>query len=422
MTSTECLRRGGRAWASWWGTAVLVLAVVLSGGCVAPMAGPPEEVVYASAEEKAQAQVEILEEAWELVNDRFYDPAYNGADWPSALHRYVEAAATAEDTAALYDVINDMLDELEDAHTVAMSPAEAWEDYVAERAFVGVNLERVEDRWVVSELRPGSSAEEVGVEVGWIAVARDGEVLTEDGITFTSEPGERYVWTFLDALDVEREVVLEARTLSDRMPPVERRSAEGWVYLRFDEFERDYDAWLQERLMVHRDAPGVVLDLRSNSGGDVSSLERVINQFFDERKAYGAFVSRKGKRRDEKSAWRSGADYGGEVVILIGPGSASSAEILAATMQHYGRATLIGRPTAGVVVASQYHRLRDGGQLQLGTYDFQTLDGTRLEGNGVHPDVDVERTLVDLREGRDPDLGRAVEWLRAKTALARSNL
>ncbi len=391
----------------------LLLAGLL-GGCTLPRSSPPPEPLYASAEDRAEAQVAVLEQAWHFVEKRFYDPQFNGADWATAEERYRDRAATAADSTELYDVINEMLGELEDAHTMALSPLEAWEDYMAERAFVGLNLERVEDEWVVGELRPGSAAEEAGVEVGWIAIARNDEALTEEGITFISEPGQTYKWTFVDEANNLREVMLTARTLSDRMPPVERHSSEGWIYLRFDEFEPDYREWLQDRLAVHREAPGVVLDLRYNSGGAVSSLERVINQFFPERKAYGAFVSRKGRRNEEKSAWRGGVDYEGDLVVLIGAGSASSAEILAHVMKYYGRATLIGRPTAGVVVASQYHRLRDGGELQLGTYDFQTLDGHRLEGNGVEPDILVERSLAEIRAGRDPDLEAAVELLRAK--------
>lgn len=413
LSSAWFLPLGARRWSQ-----ALVLAVAMAtlfvAGCATRTAGPPAEPVYASADVRAEAHRAVLEQAWRMIEKRFYAADFNGADWSTAFERHAPAAAAAPDTAALYAVINAMLDELNDAHTTAMSPRESWEDTVAERAFVGVNLERVEDRWVVSELRPGSDAAEAGVQAGWVAVARNGEPLPEEGITFRSEPGVGYEWTFLDEHDVERRVTLTARTLSDRMPPVERHSAEGWIYLRFDEFEPDYHEWLRERLEVHRQAPGVVLDLRQNSGGAVSSLARILNDFFPRRVAYGSFVSRQGRAEEEKSAWRSGVGYDGALAVLIGPGSASSAEILAHVLRHYDRAKLIGRPTAGVVVASQYFRLRDGGELQIGTYDYQSLDGQRLERNGVQPDVVVPRTLAELRAGRDPDLEAAVEWLRAQ--------
>ena len=143
--------------------AVLLAVAWALGGCVVPRSGPPAEPVYISAESRAEAQVAVLEQAWELVQKRFYDVGFNGADWSTAVERYRTAAAEAPDTEALYDVINEMLAELDDAHTAALSPQAAWEDFVAERAFVGINLNRVEDEWVVSELRPGSAAAEAGI-------------------------------------------------------------------------------------------------------------------------------------------------------------------------------------------------------------------------------------------------------------------
>ena len=392
---------------------LLVAVIGLWAGCATPRSGPPAERVYTSVERRAEEQIAVLDQVWKLVDRRFYSPDFNGADWATALDRYRERAGEAESSEALYDVLNEMLEELGDAHTTALNPHESWEEYTAERAFVGLNLERVEDYWVVAELRPGSTAAEAGVQTGWVALARNGVPLPDEGLDFVSQPGESYEWSFADADSQVHVVSLTARTLSNRMPPVERRSNEGWIYLRFDEFEDDYQEWLRARLKVHRDAPGIVLDLRQNSGGAVSSLERVMNDFFPSRVSYGAFVNRKGRRDEEKSAWLDGVGYEGSLAVLIGGASASSAEILAHVFKHYERATLIGRPTAGVVVASQYFRLRDGGELQLGTYDFQTLDGERLEGNGVQPDVLVERTLDEIRLGRDADLETAVEWLRA---------
>ncbi len=396
---------------------MIALALGL-GGCMTSRTTPPVEPVFASASARAEDQTATLEQVWRLVNKRFYDRNFNGAEWATALVRYRDRAARAPNQEALYEVINEMLDELGDGHTGALTPRQVWEDYRAERAFVGLNLERLNGRWVVSDLRPGSAAEGSVVEPGWIAVSRNGEPLPEDWLDFESQPGTAYTWEFLDANDKKRVVTLEARLLPDWMPPEERHSLEGWVYLRFDEFDVQYHKWLRERLKAHREAPGIVLDLRNNGGGAVSSLASVINDFFPTRVPYGAFVSRHGKRDEEKSAWFEGVGYAGPLVVLIGGGSASSAEILAHVFKHYERATLVGRPTAGVVVASRFFPLRDGGELQIGLHDFETLDGSRLEGQGVQPDVLVERTLDDVREGHDADLAAAVKWLRANATHA----
>jgi len=394
------------------GPLVFAIGLVFLAGCVGPSRKAPGEPIYTSAADRAAEQTAVLKQVCKLVEKRFYAPDYNGANWATAYDRYAERAGAAIGTTAFYEVINAMLKELDDAHTGAMSPIESWEDLMASRAFVGINLERIDDQWVVVDLRPRSAAEEAGVKIGWIAQARDGEVLQAEGFSFRNEPGRAYAWTFLDEQDRAMVVTMTARTLATRMPPVERASPQGWVYLRFDEFETSYHTWLRERLAANRDAPGVILDLRHNSGGAVWSLERVLNDFFKDRVSYGAFVSRKGHRDKEKSAWRDGVGFEGDLVVLVGAASASSAEILAHVFKHYDRGVLIGRPTAGAVVASRFFRLRDGGELQMGIYDFESLSGDRLEGNGVEPDILVERSLTDLREGIDSDIDAAVDWLR----------
>lgn len=391
----------------------LALAAVALSGCVAPRFGPPSEPVYASQEDRAEAHRQVLDQVWEFVDRRFYAADFNGADWATARERYQAAAEAAPDAEALYEVVNEMLAELGDAHTAALTPRESWESYTAARALVGMNLERIDDRWIVSEMRPGGAAEAAGVRPGWVALSRDGEVLPEHGISFVNKPGQVYRWAFLDERNERRVLLLTATVMADWMPPVERILPEGWVYLRFDEFESEYQRWLRTRLRAHRDAPGIILDLRRNGGGSVWTLERVINDFFPRRIAYGTFITRSGREDKERSAWLRGASYLGPLVVLISEGSASSSEILAHVLKHYERAVLIGRPTAGVVVASQYFRLPDGGELQLGTLDYRALGGRRLEGEGVQPDVPVSRTIDVVRSGLDPDLEAAVNWLQA---------
>lgn len=90
--------------------------------------------------------------------------------------------------------------------------------------------------------------------------------------------------------------------------------------------------------------------------------------------------------------------------MLVDGATGSAAEIFAAVLQEHGRATIIGRKTAGAVLASWFHSLPDGGELQLSRMDYVTPKGRRLENDGVEPDVKVTRTLAELRAGRDEDL------------------
>jgi carboxyl-terminal processing protease len=127
----------------------------------------------------------------------------------------------------------------------------------------------------------------------------------------------------------------------------------------------------------------------------------------------GQFVQRSGKVRETKGIALFSARYAGRVVVLIGPGSASASEIFAHVLQQQKRATVVGRRSAGAVIVSRFYRLPGGGRLQVPIQDYVGVDGQRLEGRGVTPDVVVPApTFADWRAGRDPELEAALAELR----------
>ena len=394
--------------------AALVLALGLAvGGCVLAPASrferPEFSVPPVSPRETRNA--DVFERVWRLVAERHHDPALGGIDWTAAGRRHGPAAVAATDEEALYRELNAMLEPLKDSHTRAVSPARAEERRSRTRARTGFAMERLEGRWVVNEVLPGSPAEQAGIRPGWIVVSREGRPLGED-IDFRPTAGEAATWEFLDEQDRPVRVAPVARDLSTTPRREERILPGGIPLLRFDEFDGPARRWLSERLKARADASGVVIDLRRNSGGETFSLGIVIGEFFRQAVDCGVFVTRAGTS-SVKSSWQWGsARYAGRVVVLVDRGTASAAEIFAAVLQDHGRATIIGRPTAGAVLASWFYDLPDGGQLQLSREDYLAPKGRRLEGGGVRPDVSVTRTLADLRAGRDRDLEEAVSLLR----------
>jgi carboxyl-terminal processing protease len=388
-------------------TCALVLA-----GCVSTPA-PRISLAAIPAEQaaRAQANLAVFERAWSLVADRHYDPKLGGIDWKAAGEKFGAQAAAAKDEAALYAVLNAMLEPLDDSHTHAIAPVQVRERRTQQRARMGFGMTRLEGRWVVNEVLPGSPAAEAGVQVGWIAVSRNGERLGER-TRFNATDGERIEWVFLDAADREVPVSAVARMLPTA-PRQEARLLEGgFVYLRFDEFDGPDRRWLGRELTKHAAAPGVVIDLRRNPGGETFSLGIVIGEFFERSVDCGTFITRSGERSVKRSWQLGSANYAGKVAVLVDGATGSAAEIFSAVLQDHGRAAIVGRKTAGAVLASRFHRLPDSGELQLSREDYLAPKGRRIEGQGVEPDVKVERALADLRAGRDPDLEAALRVLR----------
>lgn len=392
------------------GIALAVVALALSGCTTTP--APRVSLAAVPVEQRARAEgnVRVFDRVWELVADWHYDPKLQGVDWPAAGLKYGAEAAAAADDQALYASIGAMVGLLKDSHTHALSPTQTKERRTQTRARTGFYMTRVEGRWIVSELVAGSPAELAGVKTGWVVVARNGTAFGERSEARPKE-GEVAQWEFLDDRDQPVALAIAAQSLSTKPRQEVRELAGGVVYLRFDAFDMADRRWLSDQLKTNRAAPGVVIDLRRNPGGGTISLGITIGEFFDRAVDCGTFITR-GGYRGGKSSWQIGsARYGGSVVVLVDGATGSAAEIFAAVLQEHGRAAIVGRKTAGAVLASWYHGLPDGGELQLSRQDYVTPQGRRLEKEGVEPDVKVVRTVADARAGRDVDLEAALRVL-----------
>ena len=405
--------------AAWWrGIALAVVALALSGCTTTP--APRVSLAAVPVEQRARAEgnVRVFDRVWRLVADGHYDPKLHGVDWPAAGLKYGAEAVAAADDQALYAALGAMVGLLKDSHTHALSPTQAKERRTQTRARTGFYMTRVEGRWIVSELVAGSPAELAGVKTGWVVVARNGTAFGERSEA-RPKVGEVAQWEFLDDRDQPVALAIVAESLSTKPRQEVRVLAGGVVYLRFDAFDPADRRWLSDQLKTNRAAPGVVIDLRRNPGGGTISLAITIGEFFDRAVDCGTFITR-GGYRGGKSSWQIGsARYGGSVVVLVDGATGSAAEIFAAVLQEHGRATIVGRKTAGAVLASGYHGLPDGGELQLSRQDYVTPKGRRLENEGIEPDVKVVRTVADVRAGRDVDVEAALRVL-AKEASSRS--
>ncbi|WP_022971131.1 S41 family peptidase [Xanthomonas maliensis] len=92
------------------------------------------------------------------------------------------------------------------------------------------------------------------------------------------------------------------------------------------------------------------------------------------------------------------------VTVLVSEATASAAEVLSATLQHYRRARVIGQPTSGQVLIAQVFSLDQGARIHIPIAAFKDAGGLSLEGRGVFPDVAIASSLADIRNGRDAAL------------------
>jgi carboxyl-terminal processing protease len=112
-------------------------------------------------------------------------------------------------------------------------------------------------------------------------------------------------------------------------------------------------------------------------------------------------TDRSGSVETVNARWRK------PVVLLINEGSRSGKEVLAFGFKRYGYGRVVGMRSKGDVLAATAFMMSDGSLLELPVQDVR-VDGERLEGVGVAPDIEVP-FRPEYAAGNDPQLRRAIE-------------
>jgi carboxyl-terminal processing protease len=400
----------------------------------------------------AQDRLDSFETVWRTMNERYFDPTFGGLDWDQVHDRYRPLVAAAQDDAAFYRLINQMLFELNVSHLLVAPPGEAdqIEPIVFDEGSAGVDARLLAGEAVVTRVEPGSPAAQAGLRPGFILQTIDGltiDQLAAERLTFRvppfterrernqitgairesfyGAPGTEVSIVYVDANGAshQAQLVRQARagkqSFMAELPPAfvqfETQVLDGDIgYVRFNGFLPPVDQEFRAALAEMADAPGLIIDIRGNPGGVFPVRKAVAEALFSERTLGWSYKSRQGVR---EVYFDPTADaYTGPVVVLVDVMSGSSSEEFAGAMQATGRATIVGERTAGVVLVGDVVQLPDGAIFMYPVEQTRTADGTVLEGRGVIPDLEVPLDRAALLQGTDSQLQAAIEYLQTQVA------
>ena len=97
-----------------------------------------------------------------------------------------------------------------------------------------------------------------------------------------------------------------------------------------------------------------------------------------------------------------------KTIVLVNGSTASASEIVAGALQDYKKATILGEKTYGKgVVQSLFDGLSGGATLKVTTAEWYTPNDRSINGTGITPDIEVERTYEDINSMKDPQLDKA---------------
>ena len=171
----------------------------------------------------------------------------------------------------------------------------------------------------------------------------------------------------------------------------------------YEQFKKELDKLEDEGI------DGLVIDLRGNSGGHLSSAEQIISLFLDSSHPIYQIKSKESKNI-YYSTGKETKNY--KISILIDGNSASASEVVTSALAEQYGAKTVGKKSYGKGTVQELQTLSDGDQYKLTTKSWLTSKGKVIDGKGIEPDYDVtlsDEYLENPTDENDDQLQKAIE-------------
>jgi tricorn protease len=366
-------------------------------------------------------------EVWRRFRDHFYVANMHGYDWEALREQYRPWLEHIAHRSDLNYLMGEMIGELNVSHAYVSGGDEGLPERPSV-SLLGARFETDRGRYRIARILEGQNDEPryrsplteagVGVEVGDYVLAINGQSLSADENIYHRlmlPPGEPVALTVSDRADGRDSRTVMVNPINDEsslfylawVRDNHRRVTEatdGRVgYLHVPDMGpdgiREFIKWFYGQ--IRKD--GLVIDVRSNGGGNVS-------QMLIERLSRRPLALGYARTMPYTSTYPNQA-FNGHLVAILDENSASDGDIFPWQFRNAGLGPLIGKKSWGGVVGITSHGpLIDGGSVNVPEFGFADIGGNYvIEGEGVSPDIEVDNDPASVIAGRDPQLERAIE-------------
>jgi carboxyl-terminal processing protease len=322
-----------------------------------------------------------------------------------------------DDSALIEGANKGLVDALGDEYTVYMNQQENQEfDNSLTGNIgggVGIELGLRNDALTIVRILKDNPAEDAGLNVNDVIIAVNNESVEGLSVQDTvlkirGEVGTTVKLTVLRGTETENFTVTRAQVNN---PSVYSSIKDGVGIMTVTRFDNETGAQARAAAQEFKDAKvrGVILDLRGNGGGYVTSAQDLASIWLDRKVVVS---ERRGNTVVDELKTGSNPLLGGvPTVVLVNASSASASEIVAGALKDHGAAQLVGEKTFGKGSVQKLISLPLSAELKVTIARWYTPNGANISEQGITPDKAVTLTSEDINAGRDPQLDAAKDLL-----------
>lgn len=399
---------------------ILVLALFLTSNVISYNLGNSSQKL---ADKKIIAKKDDNEKSSKKINDEYVLERINEVKRMIDKNYYKKA----DDYDVLIGMLKGAVNSLKDPYSYYMTEDEYKkfnEETDGEFAGLGIYVSGSIDDNLITVVAPmkGTPADRAGLKTDDKIIKINGKDFTADKMDdavkiMRGKPGEKVKITvlrrdgngkakFID-FEIVREIIkvqtVSSKLLKDNIGYI---SISGFDTPTYNDFDKQYKELKKQGMKK------LILDLRNNPGGLLTTSTQVVNTFLDG--GLIMYTLDKQNNKETINATKGADDI--KIAVLVNKGSASASEIVAGALKDRKRATIIGTQTFGKGIVQTVFNMPDGEGLKLTTSAYYTPSGVNIHGKGIAPDIKVElnkevKTISIDNLAKDNQIQKAIEIL-----------
>ena len=335
-----------------------------------------------------------FETVWQTINEKHFDPTFNGLDWSEVHDRYQPQVTATKNEEEYYLLINKMLFEFNVSHIGVVPPDDLHQidPILSAEGSIGIDVRMIEDNAVITSVKSDSPGDQAGLRPGYIIKSIDGikiEQITDikhvndieyqniDKETLKSlkilmppynerNRNKQITKSILEKIygppdttvsieymdengDTQKEKIVRAKrkgkmVFDETMPPFfvefEAKHLDNNIgYLRFNAFMPPVDHKFKSTIESMQDTSALIIDIRGNHGGFFDVLKAIAEALVKDRVLFWRYKGRD-KTRDIFLEPTNNV-YNRPVAVIVDYMCVSSCEEFSGGLQAIKRATII---------------------------------------------------------------------------------